>query len=78
MMDLKAQSDRIQLFHACLVNSQNYAMRYRGQLNALLPDTRMHRLRMSLNYSPVNSFNYTMPVTSSTTHVTELFTGQQF
>ena len=28
----------IQLFHACLVNSQNYAMRCRGQLNALLPE----------------------------------------
>ena len=26
--------------------------------------TRLHRLRMSLNYLPVNSFNYTMPVTS--------------
>ena len=28
----------IQLFHACLVNSQNYATRCRGQLNALLPE----------------------------------------
>ena len=28
----------IQLFHACLVNSQNYAPRCRGQLNALLPE----------------------------------------
>ena len=27
----------IQLFHACLVNSQNYAPRCGGQLNALLP-----------------------------------------
>ena len=27
----------IQLFHACLVNSQNYDTRCRGQLNALLP-----------------------------------------
>ena len=27
----------IQLFHACLVNSQNYAKRFQGQLNALLP-----------------------------------------
>ena len=30
--------DSIQLFHACLVNSQNYATRCRGQLNALLPE----------------------------------------
>ena len=28
----------IQLFHACLVNSQNYATSCRGQLNALLPE----------------------------------------
>ena len=28
----------IQLFHSCLVNSQNYATRCRGQLNALLPE----------------------------------------
>ena len=28
----------IQLFHGCLVNSQNYATRCRGQLNALLPE----------------------------------------
>ena len=28
----------IQLFHACLVKSQNYATRCRGQLNALLPE----------------------------------------
>ena len=28
----------IQLFHACLVNSQNYATRCRGQFNALLPE----------------------------------------
>ena len=28
----------IQLFHACLVNSQNYATRCRGQLNVLLPE----------------------------------------
>ena len=28
----------IQLFHACLVNSQNYATKCRGQLNALLPE----------------------------------------
>ena len=28
----------MQLFHACLVNSQNYASRCCGQLNALLPE----------------------------------------
>ena len=33
-----ARFDSIQLFHACLVNSQNYATRCRGQLNALLPE----------------------------------------
>ena len=27
-----------QLFHVCLVNSQNYALRCHGQLNALLPE----------------------------------------
>ena len=32
------QCHGIQLFHACLVNSQNYATRCRGQLNALLPE----------------------------------------
>ena len=32
------ETNIIQLFHACLVNSQNYATRYRGQLNALLPE----------------------------------------
>ena len=30
--------NNIQLFHACLVNSQNYATRCHGQLNALLPE----------------------------------------
>ena len=30
--------DSIQLFHVCLVNSQNYATRCFGQLNALLPE----------------------------------------
>ena len=29
----KNKCDSIQLFHACLVNSQNYATRCRGQLN---------------------------------------------
>ena len=35
--------DMILLFRACLVNSQNYAPRCRGQLNALLPEATMHR-----------------------------------
>ena len=38
----------IQLFHACLVNSQNYATRCRGQLNALLPEAARPRGRGQL------------------------------
>ena len=37
-MVYNANVHSIQLFHACLVNSQNYATRCRGQLNALLPE----------------------------------------
>ena len=33
-----APGDIIQLFHAYLVNSQNYATRGRGQLKVLLPE----------------------------------------
>ena len=35
--------DIILLFRACLVNSQNYAPRCRGQLNALLSEATRHR-----------------------------------
>ena len=34
--DVTLGSAIIQLFHACLVNNQNYALRCHGQLNALL------------------------------------------
>ena len=34
--------DIILLFRACLVNSQNYAPRCRGQLNALLLEATRH------------------------------------
>ena len=36
--DCLTQTTNIQLFHACLVTSQNYDPRCRGQLNALLPE----------------------------------------
>ena len=35
--------NNIQLFHACLVNSQNYVPRCRGQLNELLPEAERPR-----------------------------------
>ena len=50
----------IQLFRACLANSQNYTPRCRGQLNALLPEAAMPRsiAHWAVHGTEVNSFEY--------------------
>ena len=50
----------IQLFHACLVNSQNYATRCRGQLNALLPEAARLRaiVHLAVHGTEGHSFDY--------------------
>ena len=52
--------NNIQLFHACFVNSQNYAPRYRGQLNALLPEAERPRaiVRLAVYGTEGHSFDY--------------------
>ena len=43
---LGEEGHSIQLVHACLVNSQNYAPRCRGHLNTLSPETAKQRVIM--------------------------------
>ena len=50
----------IQLFHACLVNSQNYATRCRGQLKALLPEAARPRsiVHLAVHGTEGHRFDY--------------------
>ena len=59
-LKLNFQPYIIQLFHACLVNSQNYAPRYRGQLNALKPEASRPRaiVHWAVHGTKVRGFYY--------------------